>query len=212
MLLRDNLVFEGYEVVCVGSGEEVWPELERTHPDLILLDILLPGKSGLEICRELRDRGLETPVVMISVRSSERDRVLGLDCGADDYITKPISLMELTARVRAQLRRFKRPDKSGVIVRVGETEINLEKRSMIRNGDTVEFSYRECELLRYFVKHSREVLTRDELLREVWGYATDSSSRTVDTYVGRLRHKIEPVPEQPTFILTVHGIGYRFVP
>jgi DNA-binding response OmpR family regulator len=211
-LLADNLEVEGYRVVAVGSAEEALQRIDRHAFALILLDVMLPQASGFELCRTVRSRDARIPIIMLTARSDEADRVLGLDLGADDYVSKPFSVRELLARVRAQLRREginDEPDDSEFIV--GEVRINLRTGSVTRRNRHLELSAHEFELLRYLIAHRGEVVSREQLLRDVWGYSQLSVTRTVDNYIFRLRTHIEPRPHDPRFIVTVHGSGYRLV-
>jgi DNA-binding response OmpR family regulator len=212
MLLHDNLQYEGYEVVSAGSGEEAMKEVVHRPPDLILLDLMLPGIDGFEVCRRLRAASVGVPIVIITVQKDERHRVTGLDLGADDFVTKPFSMVELLARIRAQLRRASRMTVPHDVFRLGDTVVDLTKRTVTRNGEPLDLSYREFELLRYLIAHPREDISREQLLHDVWGYSGACLSRTVDNFVAKLRHKLDVDPQQSTCILTVHGVGYRFVP
>jgi DNA-binding response OmpR family regulator len=213
MMLRDNLGFEGYEVSCVGSGEEALAEATANPPDLILLDLRLPGIGGTDLCRELRGRQASMPIIVITAQTSEAQRVEGLDCGADDYVTKPFSMPELLARIRAQLRRRGRRLESAVErVKLRDLVVNLRLGTVERRGKRLDLSYREFELLRYLIDHKGEVLSRERLLHDVWGYHSSSTSRTVDTFVARLRHKLDSESDALSCITSVHGIGYRFLP
>jgi DNA-binding response OmpR family regulator len=212
MLLRDNLQFEGYDVACVGSGEEALRDVAHFRPDLILLDLMLPGIDGFEVCRRLRSENVESPIVMITVRKAESQRVMGLDLGADDYVTKPFNVMELLARIRVQLRRIARVRPSCEVLRIGSTEINLTNRTVTRNGESIDLSHKEFELLRYLAARAGQDVTREQLLRDVWGYNEGSVTRTVDNFVAKLRHKMDAGRGGATCIVTVHGLGYRFCP
>jgi len=211
-LLADNLELEGYRVAAVGSAEEALQRIDRHAFALILLDVMLPRASGFELCRTVRARDARIPIIMLTARSDESDRVLGLDLGADDYVSKPFSVRELLARVRAQLRREgvigERDDSEFV---VGDLRVNLRTGSVTRRNRHLELSPHEFELLRYLIAHRGEVVSREQLLRDVWGYSHLSVTRTVDNYIFRLRNHIEPRPHDPRFILTVHGSGYRLV-
>ncbi|MGE0450267.1 MAG: response regulator transcription factor [Vicinamibacterales bacterium] len=211
-LLADNLEFEGYRVASVGSAEEAMQRIEQRVFAVIVLDIMLPGASGYELCRRIRERGARIPIIMLSAKNDESDRVLGLDLGADDYVSKPFSVRELLARVRAQVRRDGGPKEteSGEL-NVGEIQVNLRTRLVRRRNKVIELSPHEFELLRYFIAHRGEVVSREQLLRDVWGYSQLSVTRTVDNYVFRLRNHLEPKPHDPRHILTVHGSGYRLV-
>lgn len=216
--LSDNLRFEGYEVVTATDGETGYRLERERKPDLILLDLMLPRMSGLELCRRLRGEGVRTPILMLTARSEEPDRVLGLDLGADDYVTKPFSVRELMARVRALLRRSQ-PGQDAVAedaglpdgLRFGEAEIDFRSYEARVGGKPVEMTRKEFAVLRYLASREGEVVTRDDLLNEVWGYESYPSSRTVDNHVAGLRAKLERDASQPEHIKTVHGVGYKFV-
>ena len=213
--LKDNFEYEGYRVLVARDGKEGLERAITDDPDLILLDIMLPKLSGLDVCRDLRGKGLETPVIMLTARGQEIDKIVGLEIGADDYVTKPFSIRELLARVRAQIRRGSRgiPQRHIELdtFRIGDLELDFKKHKAVREGCEVEFSPREFELLKYFIRHRGETVTRDQLLDDVWGYANYPVTRTVDTHIAKLRHKIEPVSTDPRYIITVHRIGYKFL-
>jgi two-component system alkaline phosphatase synthesis response regulator PhoP len=209
--LADNLRFEGYETLAAENSREGLALALREVPDLILLDVMMPQMSGWDLLRALRQKGLDVPVIMLTARGEEVDRVLGLELGADDYVTKPFSLRELLARVRAVLRR-PGPRQKFEEVAFGDVRLHLRARQAFRAGREVRLTKKEFDLLRYLVEHRGEVLTRDRLLNEVWGYERFPTTRTVDTHILRLRQKFEPDPERPVFIVTVHGQGYRFAP
>ena len=208
--LEDNLQFEGYQTVTAGDGKKGLALALSEAPDLILLDVMMPGMSGWDLCRELRQRGLDVPVIMLTARGEEVDRVLGLELGADDYVTKPFSLRELMARIRAVLRR-PGPRQKFEEFAFGTVRVHLRARQAFTGGHEVRLTRKEFDLLRYLVEHPGEVITRDRLLDEVWGYERFPTTRTVDTHILRLRQKFEDDPERPTHILTAHGQGYRFV-
>ena len=207
--LEDNLRFEGYQTVSAPDGRRGLELALSEAPDLILLDVMMPGLSGWDVCRQLRARGVDVPVIMLTARGEEADRVKGLELGADDYIPKPFSLRELLARIRAVLRR-PGPRLKGEELAFSDVRIHLRARLVHKAGDEVRLTRKEFDLLRYLVEHRGEVITRDRLLDEVWGYEQFPTTRTVDTHVLRLRQKFEPDPERPRHILTVHGQGYRF--
>ena len=210
--LAVNFRREGYAVLTARNGEAAIGLASREAPDLIVLDVMMPGMSGFDVCRELRRRGIETPIIMLTARGEEIDRVVGLEVGADDYLTKPFSLRELLARVRARLRR-RPPAPTGTLgrYRLGEVEIDFERLRAERRGRVLEMSAKEFDLLELLVRRRGEVLTRDEILRQVWGYDDPPATRTVDTHILKLRQKIEEDPGNPAYILTVYGEGYRFV-
>lgn len=214
--LSDNLRFEGYEVITATDGEAGYRLQAERKPDLILLDLMLPRMSGLEFCRKLRGEGIQTPVLMLTARSEEADRVLGLDLGADDYVAKPFSVRELMARVRALLRRSQQGTDAGAAlpddVRFGSAEVDFRSYEARRDGTPIEMTRKEFAMLRYLASRAGQVVSRDDLLNEVWGYDSYPSSRTVDNHVAGLRAKLERDASQPEHIRTVHGVGYKFVP
>ena len=208
--VEDNLRFEGYQTIAAGDGAHGLALGLSEARDLILLDVMMPGMSGWDVCRQLRARGLDTPVIMLTVPGGEADPVQGLELGADDYITKPFSVRELMARIRAVLRR-PGPRQKFEEFAFGDVRVHLRARQAFKAGREVRLTRKEFDLLRYLVEHPGEVITRDRLLDEVWGYDRFPTTRTVDTHILRLRQKFEDDPERPTHILTAHGQGYRFV-
>jgi len=209
--LSDNLRFEGYEVVTATDGETGYHLQRQRKPDLILLDLMLPRMSGLELCRKLRGEGIQTPILMLTARGQTADKVTGLKIGADDYVTKPFDMQELMARVEALLRRApNRPAAQSGPYQFGPVRIDLRGTEATREGKPVNLSAREFQLLRYFIEHAGTTLSRDDLLKEVWGYSADTFTRTVDVHVASLRQKLENDPKQPRLILTVQGLGYKF--
>jgi two-component system alkaline phosphatase synthesis response regulator PhoP len=210
-LLRENLEYEGLSVTVASTGEDALQALvERTYT-LVVLDVMLPGMSGFAVCREIRARGLQVPIIMLTARSAESDRIVGLDLGADDYVSKPFGVKELMARVRAQLRRGAVQPHSADAFMLGDVRVDLRRELVTRRGHPVELSTREFELLRYFLSHRGEVVSREQLLRDVWGYNQVVVTRTVDTFVAKLRGHIEATPHEPKYLVTVHGSGYRLV-
>ena len=207
--LEDNLRFEGYQTVSATNGEDGLALALSDAPDLVLLDIMMPKMSGWDVCRALRGRGVDVPVIMLTARGAEVDRVLGLELGADDYVTKPFSLRELLARVRAVLRR-PGPRQKFEEFAFGDVRIRLRGRQVFRAGREVRLTRKEFDLLVFLVEYRGEVVTRERLLDEVWGYERFPTTRTVDTHVLRLRRKFEADPDRPAWILTVHGQGYKF--
>ena len=209
--LRDGFEFEKHLVEMAGDGEEALRAASRMQPDVIILDVMLPKKSGLDVCRELRRSGNNTPIIMLTARGLEVDKIVGLKIGADDYVTKPFSFMELLARLEAVMRRTKRVS-AGEEVTFGDVVLDFRRYNATKGGVPIELTQREFRMLRYFLDHANEVVSRDALLDHVWGYDVSALTRTVDTHVARLRQKIEDVPAEPAHLLTVHRAGYRFVP
>jgi DNA-binding response OmpR family regulator len=209
--LADALLDEGYEVATAGDGEAGYQLLERRAPDLVILDLMLPKLSGHELCRRARKRGIDTPIMMLTARGTESDRILGLDLGADDYVTKPFSVPELLARTRALLRRAHPirdlPDE----IRLGSTTVDFRRCEARKAGIDLHLTPKEYDALRFLAGREGEVATREELLREVWGYRQYVSTRTVDNHVSTLRAKIEDDPARPVHLLTVRGKGYKLV-
>ncbi|HEY7466931.1 MAG TPA: response regulator transcription factor [Dehalococcoidia bacterium] len=206
--LKYNLEREGYRVVSAGDGEKAITLARTERPDLMILDLMLPVVDGLEVCRILR-REMSLPILMLTARVGEVDKVVGLEIGADDYVTKPFSTRELLARIRALLRRTTTPADEEALVS-GDLRIDLKRREVTRNDRPVELKPKEMELLIYFMRNKGRAFTREQLLREVWGYDFYGDSRTVDVHVSWLRQKIEEQPGKPVRILTVRGVGYRF--
>ncbi|WP_436374331.1 response regulator YycF [Cytobacillus sp. BC1816] len=212
-ILQFNLKKEGYEVVCAYDGNDALEKVEEIKPDLILLDIMLPQRDGIEVCREVRKK-YDMPIIMLTAKDSEIDKVLGLELGADDYVTKPFSTRELIARVKANMRRHQQiaskteeEDESNEI-EVGSLIIHPDAYVVSKRGETIELTHREFELLHYLAKHIGQVMTREHLLQTVWGYDYYGDVRTVDVTVRRLREKIEDNPSHPTWIVTRRGVGY----
>jgi DNA-binding response OmpR family regulator len=212
VILRDNLEYEGFEVLSAATGEEGLQLAMAKQPDLILLDLLLPRMSGYEVCRRLRTERFTMPIIMLTARNAELDRVAGLEMGADDYLGKPFGVGELIARVRVQLRRPRETGRGPVELRFGDVVVDLRQRRARNGREPLELSSREFELLEYLIGHADKVVTREELLSAVWGYGAAPLTRTVDNFVAKLRKKVERDPRDPRHILTVHGSGYRFVP
>jgi DNA-binding response OmpR family regulator len=209
--LRDNFEYEGYDVLVARDGREGLDRALADSPDLILLDIMLPKMSGLDVCRKLRSNGVDTPVIMLTARGQEIDKVIGLEMGADDYVTKPFSIKELLARVRAHLRRAARQVAEVESYTIGDVNLNFKKYEAMKDGHEIELSPREFELLKYFIQHRGETITRDQLLDDVWGYDNYPFTRTVDNHIAKLRQKIETTPAEPKYIITVHRVGYKFL-
>ncbi|KAB2923802.1 MAG: response regulator transcription factor [Bacteroidetes bacterium] len=211
--LRDNLEFEGYDVEVIGDGRKGLDALINKRYDLVLLDVMLPGLSGFDLCKQARAAGIRTPVIMLTAKGEEVDKVLGLEFGADDYITKPFSLRELLARVKAVLRRTPAGtamDETKTVI--GALEVDFEAYTASRKGKEVTMSSKEFDILRYLWRHQKHVISRDDLLKDVWGYDETITSRTVDNFIVKLRKHIEKDPARPKHIITVHGTGYKLLP
>jgi DNA-binding response OmpR family regulator len=208
--IQDNLRFEGYDTSAAYDGEEALRRATADAPDLVLLDVMMPKVSDWDVCRELRRRGIDVPVIMLTARGEEADRVRGLELGADDYVAKPFALRELLARVRAVLRR-PGPRQKFEEFAFGDARIHRRARRVFKAGAELRLTRKEFDLLVYLVEHRGEVVTRDRLLDEVWGYERFPTTRTVDTHILRLRRKLERDPDRPVWIETVHGHGYKFV-
>ncbi|MSV28268.1 MAG: response regulator transcription factor [Bryobacterales bacterium] len=212
--LRDTigvmLEREGFRAVLVADGKEGYERALLLKPDLALVDLRLPGMTGTEICRRLRATGASTPIIVLSAIGDEVDKVLLLEIGADDYVVKPFGVRELLARIRALLRRVS-PD-ARKVVHFAETEVDLERRIVCRRGTEIKVTPAEYNLLTYFLNNPDRALTRDMILNSVWGYESFPNTRTVDAHVVKLRQKLEPDPNAPRHFLTVHGVGYRFLP
>ena len=209
--LRDNFEYEGYQVMTASDGVAGLERALSDSPDLVLLDVMMPRMSGLDVCKQIKSRRPSTPIIMLTARGQEIDKVVGLELGADDYVTKPFSIRELLARCKAVLRRAHTAPREQDTYRFGDVEVNLRGCQVSRDGKSVDLSAKEFELLKYFVCHPGEAISRDRLLSEVWGYDRYPTTRTIDAHIVRLRQKIEPRPEEPRYILTVHGLGYKFV-
>jgi DNA-binding response OmpR family regulator len=210
--LADNFRFESYEVVEAPDGRSGYEKAGGCRPDVIILDLMLPHMSGYDVCRRLRSEGVQTPILMLTARGEEADRVAGLDCGADDYVTKPFSVRELSARIRALLRRSQAGGSEPDELRVGDVRVNFRTYEAWRGETPLDFTRKEFQLLRFLVSRQGDVVSRDDLLDEVWGHESYPTTRTVDTHVANLRAKIEPDPKRPRHLITVHGIGYRWAP
>jgi two-component system, OmpR family, alkaline phosphatase synthesis response regulator PhoP len=209
--LRDRLRKQGYGVSVARDGESALEMAARQPFDLILLDLMLPGQSGLDVCEKLRKAGSSTPILMLTARRQTRDKVAGLKAGGDDYLTKPFHMTELLARIEALLRRpANLRAAASAHYQFGKIEIDVRRTEVSRGGKLVPLSAKEFQLLHYFLEHRDATLSREELLREVWGYAELPSTRTVDVHVAWLRQKLEQDPKNPQYILTVVGFGYKF--
>jgi len=206
--LEDDLKLEGYEVEVARDGETAALRAQEQPFDLIVLDVMLPRKDGFEVCRELRRAGLRTPVILLTAKAQESDKVLGLELGADDYVTKPFSPRELRARIKAVLRRA--AGETPEVYRFGDVEVDFTRYQIRRAGKPVEVTPLEFKLLAAFVRSRGRVLSRDQLLDEVWGRGTFVTDRVIDTHITNLRKKIEPEPAAPRYLISVRGVGYRF--
>ncbi len=211
--LRDGFGFEGYEVRSARDGLEALNAVEEDRPDLVILDVMLPKISGLEVCQRLRADGNDVPIIMLTARGQEVDKVLGLKLGADDYVTKPFSFLELTTRVEALLRRTAgaMSSTSPESYEFGDVMIDFKAHRATKNGKELDLTARELRLLELFIRHRGTVVSRDQLLDEVWGYDAIPFTRTVDSHIAKLRKKIEDQPSAPRHIITVHRLGYKFV-
>jgi two-component system alkaline phosphatase synthesis response regulator PhoP len=212
MTVGDRLRNEGYAVDCAANGDEGFEKATQLPFDLIILDVMLPKRDGFDVCRGIREAGLITPILMLTARGQTSDKVSGLKIGADDYVTKPFNMLELVARVEALMRRAPiRPEgQAQGGVDFGSIHLDLVGTEATRDGKPVNLSAREFQLLRYLVEHRGATLSREELLKQVWGYSADMYTRTVDVHIASLRQKLEDDPKQPKFILTVQGLGYKF--
>ncbi len=210
--LTDNLKAEGYEVSTATDGESGYELLQREAPDLVILDLMLPKMSGLEVCRRAREAGMTTPILMLTARGEETDRVFGLDLGADDYVTKPFSVRELMARIRAILRRGQPQIPPVDRVSFGDVTVDFCSYEAHRGRNEIAMTRKEFGLLRHLVSRPGEVVTRDQLLDEVWEYGSYPTTRTVDNHIASLRSKLETDPASPRHLVTVHGVGYKWVP
>jgi two-component system, OmpR family, alkaline phosphatase synthesis response regulator PhoP len=210
LTLRDRLTREGYEVESSVDGEGGLERATREVFDIVLLDVMLPRLNGFDVLRELRKRGVNTPVIMLTAKGQVVDKVAGLKLGADDYVTKPFEMVELLARIEAKLRRAPVNAHPSEGYQFGDVRVEFRRAEATKSGAPLDLSAREFQLLKYFIEHRGATVTREELLNEVWGYNAMPSTRTVDVHVAWLRQKIEPNPRHPQYIVTVHGTGYRF--
>ena len=212
LALSDRLVAEGYAVETAGDGHAAITRASGEPFDVIVLDVMLPGRDGFDVAKTLRQQGVQTPILMLTARTQVVDRVVGLKLGADDYLTKPFETIELLARIEALMRRAP-SSASGVTLeryQFGEVTVDVRKTEVTRKGEVIDVSAKEFQLLRYLIEHRGATISRDELLHEVWGYNATPSTRTVDVHVAWLRQKLEPNARVPQYILTVHGMGYKF--
>jgi len=208
--LRDGFAYEGYAVQVARDGATGLRLAGEKGLDLVILDVMLPRLSGLDVCKQLRGAGNTTPIIMLTARGQEIDKVLGLKTGADDYVTKPFSFLELMARVEAVLRRASKPAEAVESVQFGDVDVNFRNFEATKAGRPLELSPREFKMMKYFAEHRGEVVSRDQLLDNVWGYDGLPLTRTVDMHIAKLRQKIEDTPGDPHYIITVHRVGYKF--
>jgi DNA-binding response OmpR family regulator len=210
--VADNLRFEKYEVITAMDGETACFLQQNEQPDLIVLDLMLPRMSGLDLCRRLRADDVQVPVLVLTARGEEADRIAGLDLGADDYVTKPFSVPELMARIRALLRRASTSPGFPATLKFGQVEVDFRRYVVLRGGKPIDMTRKEFAVLRFLASREDTVVTRDELLNRVWGFESYPVTRTVDNHISGLRAKLEADPARPVYIQTVHGVGYKFVP
>lgn len=209
--LKDNLEFEGYNVTVATDGNQGLNSIKQNKYDLILLDVMLPELSGFDVCRIARERGVKTPIILLTAKGEEIDKVLGLELGADDYITKPFGLRELLARIKAVLRRSPGSRSDQVQVSLGKMTVNFSLYTACIDKDPVKMSHKEFEILKYLWEHRNRTVSRYQLLEDIWGYNEQPTTRTVDNFILKLRQKIEENSEEPQIILTVHGVGYKLL-
>lgn len=209
--LSDNLRQEHYSVETEADGVKGFAKAKKGQWDVLILDVMLPGMDGLEICKSLRRQGIQGPILMLTGKSEEVDKVLGLELGADDYVTKPFSVREVLARIKALTRRQTTLSRGIDEIRIGNLDVDFRKQEMTDGKKNIPMTAKEFELLKYFVEHEGEVISRDQILRDVWGYDSLPTTRTVDNYLLSLRKKIEPKPSKPAHLLTVHTVGYKFL-
>ena len=209
--LRFNLEARDYIVIAALDGETGLKKATGEKPDLVILDLMLPGLNGYEVCKRMKETQPDIPIVMLTAKSQEVDIITGLDLGADDYITKPFSVLELLARINALLRRSNPHSTLPEVFRAGDLEIDFKKYQALKQGKPLELSPREFEILRYLLERKGEVVSRDDLLNQVWGYESYPDTRTIDAHIATLRKKIEEIPDKPALIITIHGKGYKFL-
>ena len=212
-LISYNLAKEGFIITTAEDGNEAWEKIKTEKPDLIVLDLMLPGKDGLEICRDMRRENIDTPIIMLTARDEEIDKVLGLELGADDYMTKPFSVRELIARAKAVLRRNRNITQPGLEEKeivIGDFMIKPEKYEILQHGQLLDLTLKEYELLEILLKNKDRVLKREYLLQVLWDYADGVNTRVLDVHISKLREKIETDPKNPVYIKTVRGVGYKF--
>jgi two-component system alkaline phosphatase synthesis response regulator PhoP len=212
MGLRDNLQFEGYEVLEAEDGVDALRRVKDDRPDLLLLDVMMPKLDGLQVCKQIREAGFTLPVLMLTAKSQEADIVRGLEVGADDYITKPFSIHEVLARIKAALRRTGLDPSLSKVMHIGEAEVDLVTGKVKRDDQVFTMGHFEIEILKMLIEHAEQPVERNKLLDEIWGLGAYPANRTVDNHIVSLRRKIEPDPKRPQHVITVHSIGYKFIP
>ncbi len=208
--LKDNLEFEGYEVESADNGETGLEKILSNSFDVIVLDVMMPKIHGFDVCKKAREKGIKTPIILLTAKGEEVDKIVGLEIGADDYVTKPFSLRELLARIKAILRRAEKFDLPGTPIKIGRLEVHFDSYNAFEDGMQVQMSHKEFELLKFLWEHKNQNVSRDLLLKEVWQQEA-TTTRTIDNFIVRLRQKIEIDPNNPKYILTVHGIGYKLI-
>ena len=209
--LKDNLEFEGYEVYSAEDGEDGLSKIESHSFDLIVLDIMMPKISGFDVCKKIRADGNKTPIIFLSAKSEELDKVLGLEFGGDDYLTKPFSVRELLARIKAILRRNNSNQQSSETVTIGNLTFDFQSFSVFENTVPLNMSYKEFEIIHFLWNHKNETVSREQLLDNIWGKNVYTTSRTIDNFIVKLRNKIEKDPNKPQLIISIHGIGYKLI-
>jgi two-component system alkaline phosphatase synthesis response regulator PhoP len=209
--LTFNLEARDYSIIAAYDGEEGYQKALEEKPDLVILDLMLPKRNGYEVCKSLKEEIPELPIIILTAKSQEAEIVTGLELGADDYITKPFSVLELLARIKAVLRRTQSGTRVPEVYRSGDLEIDFRKYSAKKKDQIITLSPREYEILKYFIERRGEIISREDLLNQVWGYESYPNTRTVDAHIAKLRQKIEDNPENPQHIITIHGTGYKFL-
>lgn len=209
-MLKDSLETEGYRIVVAEDGEAGIKAVEEEHPDLILLDVMLPKRNGWEVCRILRNNGIDTPIIMLTVKNHISDKVLGFKLGADDYVTKPFSMMELISRIKARLRRKLPLNQQPELYHFGNVKIDFKHFQAFKNDNLIHLSIREWRILEFFIKNRNKLITRNQLLSAIWGYESVPFTRTVDMHICKIRQKIEDDPKNPKYLITIHWAGYKF--
>ncbi len=210
--LKDNLEFEGYHVDIADNGLQGLNAILNNHYDLVVMDVMMPEMSGFDVCRKVREKNIEVSIILLTAKSEEIDKVLGLELGADDYVTKPFSLREMLARIKAILRRKgSTKQKDADQIKIGKLNINFASFTAADGESQVKMSHKEFTILQYLLKRKNEIVTRHDLLENVWGYEETPTTRTVDNFIVKLRHKVEQDPNVPKIILTVHGTGYKLI-